>query len=1059
MNIKFITISILSFLFLIGSAHSTSFDYTVKGPEWGFYGDGIGAYITNKGHGKKPNGLWLSTDWGETHTAYFKWSNLSPGLYKVTTYVRAEDVQKGQEGTSFWHFYDGGFGAQSPFVDLYGSYDWRKIEYTIRVKGNDLIVWFRLKSPGQIWVDDFHIEKVDRSDDKVFIEAPTRNPIQMSNSLPTKTQKTSSRKMLYTFEGSEPGHPFSIKNKAGEFSPHNYYNFKIDKMPIRDWSNYDRLEMDVFNPNETYAEFFVTLADHLSTNYWSQLNHKQMLAPGWNKLSLSLNQFVGERGSHRFLRSIDLSKLTKFFVVIDPDSKSDFNSKSFLIDNIALSSNPMPTIPAGVMAFDFTSQKAWNGGNLTRVTTQTLYNDQRGYGFVEPKFWRVEDSQYASESLRYTIGILDGHFKVKLPNGKYQLSLIIDKLGYWDVPFWSNRTVYANGTPLFKETRSSGKDFLADLLQFESIVPENQDHPYDLYLSKIFRPIEKTIEVTNGLLDFEFKGDPSAVSLNSLILWNKKNEASGALYKKAFEKRNREEFDWQSRSIFKNTKDPLLQKFSIAIVEPDLFLNPGNVKKPSGNSLKFFGGAGDRPYQMIQLSPGNRSDSIRWSFSDFTNEKGEKINPKEMMISDLVYQYTSPDNNHETYLVTGKYLRPIHLNSVSLFKNHTKYLWLQLKINDKMPKGIFKGEMVFHHGQETTKFPLEITVLSYALPKIEFPVGFFGLDPLPFTYFSGKGYADLRKKYRYLALEALGEAGFTTFTGLPSDVSELDELFNESSKWGIQTVYSYGGQFPQDRLDLTKRPADMTEDAYYEKKASELKLLLSKKGWPKIVHTFSDEAQGYSDKLASDIEMARKLKKHFPFMPLGGFGVFKNGDSLKLNSFFDYGFYSGLSKNDITRLKGNNQRFGFYNASAGNLDDPRFSFGLGLYMARLNGLSQYLEWHATAFNNYPYYDLDGRESDSVMFYPTIDGKLMHSLRFEMAAEGLHAYCKLKLLENAVANNLGSHEFLNLAKVWMENLKKENDFYSSATFMSNKKVNFREFETKLNEHLKNLFLKK
>ena len=162
---------------------------------------------------------------------------------------------------------------------------------------------------------------------------------------------------------------------------------------------------------------------------------------------------------------------------------------------------------------------------------------------------------------------------------------------------------------------------------------------------------------------------------------------------------------------------------------------------------------------------------------------------------------------------------------------------------------------------------------------------------------------------------------------------------------------------------------------------------------------------------------------------------------------------------DITKLKNNNQRWGFYNASAGNLDDPRFSFGLGLYIARLNGLSQYLEWHATAFNNYPYYDFDGRESDSVMFYPTTDGKLLHSVRFELATEGLHAYKKLKILETAIANNEGTASALSAAKSWLDGLRKEHYFYSSTTFMSNKKNNFREFESKLDEHLINIFLKK
>ncbi len=1047
---KYIFSSLLSFTLLVGCAYSKSFSFTPKEPQWSFYGEGLGSYVSNMGRSQDQTSLWLSTDYGESETAYFTWNDLSPGLYKVITYVRAQDVQKGVEGASFWHFYDGGFGTQSPFMDLSGSYDWRKIEYMVNVKASDLTIWFRLKSPGQVWVDDFYIEKVDAGQDKVSIEAEKPLAETSVKSFVAKN-KVASRKKLYSFEGSESGHPFSIKNKAGEFSPQKFFNFKVSSMPVKDWSSYDRLEMDVFNPNDNYTDFYVTLQDDKTTDYWSQVNHKQTLAPGWNKLSFSLTQYLGERGSHRFQRPINLSKLQKFFIVIDPDSKSTYVNKSFLIDNIALSSNPMPAIPSGVMAFDFTAQKAEMGSNLNRVTTQTGFTEARGYGFVEPKFWRVEDSQYASEALRYSIGMLDGHFRVKLPNGKYQINLVVDKLGFWDVPFWSDRTVSVNGSPIFKETRNSGKDFLNDLLRFESVIPDLQDHPYDLYLGKLFHTIDKTVEVSNGYLDLEFDGDETGISLNTLILWNKNNEAEGLSYKKSFEKRNKDEFDWMSRSIQKTDKESQNAKLSISIVEPDLYLNPGSLKKPSGTQLSFLGGAGDNPYQVIQLNSGATDQKVSWSMGDFTNEKGEKISKGQIAISDLVFQYTSPDINHETYMVTGKYLSPMQDVSYALKKNRTKYLCLQLNISDKMPQGKFVGEMVFHHGAETTKFPVEINILNYSLPKVEFPVGFFGIDPLPFSYFKGSGYEDLRKKYRSLALNSLGEAGFTTFTGLPSDVSELDELFKESSKYGITTVYSYGGQFPQNLIG--------NDEASYAKAASELKSLLSKKNWPKIVHTFSDEAGGYSDKTAADIELAKKLKKHFPFMALGGFGSYHGGDSNKLNSYFDYGFFSSLSKGDIGKLKDNGQRWGLYNASAGNLDDPRFSFGLGLYIARQNGLSQYLEWHATAANNYPYYDFDGRESDVVMFYPTVNGKILHSLRFLLATEGLHAYKKLKLLESAVLAGSGNPGAIKEAKAFLDGLRREHYFYSSTTFMSNKSVNFRSFDSKLNEHLKNIFSKK
>ena len=43
------------------------------------------------------------------------------------------------------------------------------------------------------------------------------------------------------------------------------------------------------------------------------------------------------------------------------------------------------------------------------------------------------------------------------------------------------------------------------------------------------------------------------------------------------------------------------------------------------------------------------------------------------------------------------------------------------------------------------------------------------------------------------------------------------------------------------------------------------------------------------------------------------------------------------------------------------------------------------------------------------------------------------------IENAIANNEGSPAALSAAKTWMDSLRRENYFYSSPVFMSNKKT--------------------
>jgi hypothetical protein len=1041
-----------------------TFNFTDKEPGWSFYGEGQGEYVKNQGAFDKES-LWMSTDWGDSETAFFEFKNLTPGNYQVSFYVRAQDVAQGPEGTSFWNFYDGGEGTISPFTDLYGNYEWKKVEYNVKVKNSSLTMWFRLKTPGQIWVDQFNIDKTTVSSDKIEIQNSKELIHAPQNTI---TQNAITQKLkLFNFEENDSGsNDFSIRKDklsggTGTFDAYKYYNLSVS-----DWRKFDRIELDVFNPNDEFAEFFVTLADVRTTNYWSQLNHKQNLAPGWNHLSLSLTQYLGERGSHRFLRSLDLSALKKFFIIVDPDKKKEYKNRTFFIDNIYITSNPLPVPPSGIMAFDFTSIKA-RPSPFIPVTSQMLYNSNRGFGFKDPKFFRVQDAVFSSELMRYSIGLHEGKFLLKVPNGKYHFQLVLDQLGYWDVPFWADRTLLVNGKPVFKESRSSGSDFLADLLQFEEVNIEDKAHPYDLYLKKIFKKIDRIVDVTNGFIEYEFFGDATGINLNSLVVWNIKEEKSAKDFLDKVEARNKLEFDWTSRPINSNRNQVPSRnmEFTVGTISPSLTLNPFSTQKNLSNELKFFAGTQETSYQVVQVVVPDDASKLSWSVSELANIKGEKIQKNEIEFNEIKYQFTSPDLNHETYLIAGKYIRPLVDSSIVVTKAKTIYLWLKLKPNAETIKGIFSGTISFNLKDKTIKLPVTISILNYQLPKVDFPVGFFGVDPLPYSYFKHSSYKALRKKFRYEAILNLNDSGFTTFTGLPEveiknnagnlevDSSEIDELFKFTSKLNnFKTVYSYSGQFPQYLLDLGNRPSGFTDDEYGLKTSVILKNLLEKKYWPKIVHTFSDEASGYSDQVNADIIKAKNLKKYYPFLALGGFGAFTGKESKILNSFFEYGFYSALSKSDISQLKENNLNWGFYGSSAGNLDDPRFSFGLGLYLARANGLSHYLEWNLGAVHNYPYFDFDGREADAIMFYPSRDGKLYNSIRYELATEGIQTYRKLKLLEGLILNQTGSPQVLKDAKAWLVGLAREHFFFSNPRFLSDKSVKFSEIQQKLNMYL-------
>lgn len=998
--------------------------------QWQFYGDGVGRYDYREGRNQKGT-LHLSSNPGQVQTAFIELKNIENGKYQIDFYLKSKNAIANQDKTNIWHFYQTQNDTQDVFRELSGQYDWRKVSYTINVTQKKVTFWFRALGASEYWVDDFSMKKTSR-DISLNIEPAKKlaiTPKLMSNRGTTKEIQNQVR-TLYSFEKDEYGHPFTRRNGVGDFSPQEFYNFQLGDLKKIDWNIYDRLEMDVFNPNDVLADFNVTLADEKSDAYWNQLNHKQMLSPGWNKVSLSLKQYVGERGSHKILRSLEMNRLKKFFVVIDPDKKIAFTKNKFSIDNIRISSNSYPILPTDIYLINFTDQKSIAIPQYTNVTVNDVYSKESQVGFEKPEFFRVEDSVYASALTKNTIGIKKGSFKISLPNGAYKIKLVANKLGYWDVPFWKDRNLYINSKIAFKESRSDVNSFVKDILIFENVIPQINDNPFDLYLNKIFKPIELDVVVSSGVLDIGFDADVTGFDLNYLIIARKTKLNELARFEKELLLHNRKEFFWLSNSLDK-VASPIKQinKDMLGFVKASLKLGPYK-EESTFKEQRWVSGKNQINYAILQIPKTAIAEKVVVDVSEFKNGPNKLPAP---LVNTLVNQYSSPDMNHETYLLAGKFITELKNNRYTTTPNQSSYVVLTFTTPQEALKGEYESNVLVTVGQFKKEFKLKLNVLALDVKKtqISFPVGYFGLDPMVYSYYTNSEYERLRQEFRLKALNYLALAGFTTFSGLPSEEKYLDEVLTKASSLGFKTVYSYGGKFPQSHIDEILKATGAKRETSKKK----LKDILSNKKWPKIVYTYSDEAGGYSDNLKIDIEKGKLLKKEVPFLGIGGFSSFHNKELHELNKIFDYGFYFNVTKDGQKLIQDAKQTWGFYNGSPTNLDDPRFAFGPALYVARINGAGQYLEWHSSANHNYPYYDFDGRESDVVLFYPKTNGKLELSLRYLMSAEAISFYKKLSYLESVAAQSAALKGQLSQFK---NDLVKNASVFGDKNYMSQRK---------------------
>jgi hypothetical protein len=413
-----------------------------------------------------------------------------------------------------------------------------------------------------------------------------------------------------------------------------------------------------------------------------------------------------------------------------------------------------------------------------------------------------------------------------------------------------------------------------------------------------------------------------------------------------------------------------------------------------------------------------------------------------------VQQFICHQLNHETYELAPRFLRPFPVKGLSLPTDHSLLVWLQIPLSKDLPAGEYRGTLqLTMHNQDIT-YPIKLTIYPFSLPKPDIAVGYFGLDPVGFDYFEGKGIEQWKWKWRRQVLQLLAERGFNTWSSLPNAklqkqgqdwqiaADEIDRLMKLAQSMGFdQPVFSYGGSFPESILQLDQREDinGLSQREYRKISAHTLRQLLAQKRWLPIIHNFSDEAAGYSNTVARDMQRAEILQQHYPFLRRGGFAhsMAPNQPAYQLNLSMTDISLSSYSRSHIREIQKRGLRWGIYNAAIGPFDVGRATFGEGLFVARLHGATHRLEWYLTLAQNYPYYDFDGREYDAMMLYPRTDGRIDLALKFEWAAMGLEDYRLLLLLEQLAQRQSNTHA--QKARQW---LKKYHNaaFFSSPNYL-------------------------
>ncbi|WDE95776.1 hypothetical protein PQO03_08615 [Lentisphaera profundi] len=1087
-----------------------SYDFDTDFMGWGHYGEGAISHVKNKG-ALAPGAIKMVCSKGDQATLYKKF-DLEKGVYEVEMALRSFAVKKGNWDYSTWIFYKSEPGKVKTITkNLKGTYEWSKINFTVNIDKDPLELWLRLKSEGTIWVDDIKISKTATMRDMHFAKSTKEfpKPLKVGEGkrcdncylwMPKtnadcdicgtifpkdkleqgKVNRTP--RILISYENTADdniGH--SVRKFNSEFVTQGassaavgtgYQNLNFKKAGSNDWSGYEYIALDVYNTSSKIVNFALCVNDIERAPYWNQQNHSSKLAPGWNKLKFNLKSHVGERGSAKLKRYLNLKDVKRFWYGIGIGAPSE---DLFFVDNIRLENGPEKAKSfEGLVLFDFVKDSFWTQQGFTRIETKHSYSKDIGFGFDDAKIWQAHDSMYADRLNRDGIFVSKGKFLVDLPDGDYRVELNINHLGYWNEHFWNKRLVKINNETVLDESVESFEKYLANFLRFKDIEPNQSDNAYDLYLKDVFKPIVHDVQVRNGQLSIEVNSDKSGICFNSLIIYPKDKLLEAAKYKATLYELQKNEFMTLNRYIETpkvsesdqfNEQD-FKKGYYFTQVDIDKVLNYRDIPKKMNSELSLKSANGGRAAASFYLRPLKTDKNVKVTISDLVNAKGDKISAQDDWVRYGVDQYQSLIFNHEVYVLAPRFLKTFPGKGIKFSHDFNRVIWLQVPIDNQKP-GLYKGKISLRVGRHVEQMAFSLEVLPFSLPSVDLPVGYFGLSSVRLGSITLPGKTEIQQKYRLNTMEELARRGYTTFSEVPGfkfykeggelklDTKDIDLLMTDAKRLGFKKLFTYGGPFTNMLfLDVPGDIMGFKNEAFRKLSSALLKEKFSSAAYLPIILNISDEASGYSQKVDRDLKRVAVLNKYYPFFDTGGFShsIEKDKYGGDLNEKFTDFSYSSISKNDIDYFKELNKNWGFYNQGIGLFDTNRQIMGQCLFVARHNGCKHLIQWYLTGSQNYPYYDLDGREYDAMMFFPRADGGHDYAIKFELSTLGLDDYRLLLLLEKLATEKNDAK-----AKAWLSKHYYSKELPHSHYRLDSVKHEFTgdEFRNQIYAHIKRL----
>lgn len=971
-------------------------------------------------------------------------NDVAPGRYKITAWLRGLDI-----GEGLWHM-----TTELAFDDKYlplkarGTFGWTPVTYVVEVKQRKDINGpsFGLWGAGYFWIDDVAVTRVGdnvpltpepvlgREEKPLAPPGPIgaaavrcpdcgyKNEAAWGHCYACGAELTGQRvaagpavKLLTSLEGKSP---FDGGELASEHATDGKQALRLARGyaswdAAQDWSGYDYLKADLYTDADKPLSLAVEIRDQQTRDYWTRVNYETVVPPGKSTFVLPLSQlYVGEKS--RPGRNLITAAITRLVFIV-----GDQPAAPLYIDNVRLERDT--ETPAqlfdGLYAFDLGPATSPLMPGFTRIDPSTVYSPGRGYGLNDARIWRAMDVLQPDPLYQDFLCIEGGGLAVDVPNGRYHVFVNIDNpSGFWgEYQVFRQRAVLAEGRPVVEEAMTF--DTLAKkYFRFWDSEDSAGDDTFDKYQRAYYREKEFDVDVADGQLNLDFRGENFGCSVSAVILYPADRAAQGEKFLEYVVGKRRFFFDnYFHRILHKPAGDPLAPRptdtergyvvFTRDYMQ-DVYDNDTPRSDEIDRPVRGFGFADEYEPLSVAICPLQDLGDVRVTVGDL---KGPgTIAAKDIAVGYVSNRLTRVSGDGAVYTIAPRLIVP--RDTLDVRKGVTRRFWITVHPPADAKPGVYRGTLTISPARgRPAQVPIEYRVYPGTLDAVDIPVGpwsheihipWDAADPATVAFNQAMAERSLQK---------LRDFGFTTFSGLPRvrylgfkqgkpvfDFSEGDRQMELARRMGftmpVVTYTEFGGLNLYYRDEAAMSAGGFSDYSQFVKAVfTAIQEHARSAGWLPVYWNLADEPLG--DDLRRSAENAEAYRAAFPQGPpfFTGATSFESGKAddphFRLGKALHVANVNGHNEESVRMLQKAAGGWAFYNG--GN----RWTYGVYLYKAANQFDMKFrLSWHWNAVAGDPYYALDCREDDYAWCNTNAQGELVPSVAFEREMrEGLDDY--------------------------------------------------------------------